>query len=448
MPIEVVMPALGLTVDKGIVSEWLKHEGETVTKGESIFLVDADKAVTEVESPASGILAKILVQENIEVPVFTVMAVITEEGEKLADLSITKTNVDRVEAHQTKYLALKETKPLSSAFSDHTSAPRAVPAARKQAKTYGLDLSVIVGTGPKGVILVKDIESVLASDQKQTEVNASSLAKKIAEKESVSLKDVEGTGVRGRIMRHDIESSSQTPQSQTPTLGSTVSMSKIRKIIADRMTQSAFSAPHIYFFSEIHMDPLLNFRKEIQPDFESAYNLKVSINDFLIKAVALAIQEFPVINARIEKDQIHISPLINVGLAVAQPEGLIVPVIKNANQLGLADICKLREDSVNRARTGKLLLSETEEGTFTISSLASFDITHFTAILNPPQSGILSVGKLDEKLVMMDGQVCCKKVIQFGLSVDHRIIDGAIAAGFLQNLKKKIEKPNFTFCVS
>jgi pyruvate dehydrogenase E2 component (dihydrolipoamide acetyltransferase) len=222
-------------------------------------------------------------------------------------------------------------------------------------------------------------------------------------------------------------------------------MSSVRKVIARRMSESAFTAPHIYFFTEVWMEPLMEFREKVVPDFEKHFGVRPSVNDFLIKAVALNILDFPMLNAQVKGDEIRIMPEINVGLAVAVPEGLIVPAIAQADRAGLVDIVRQRTDLVERARKGRLSLAEMERGTFTISSLATYDITHFTAILNPPQSGILSVGKLDEKLAMVDGQVRVKRITRFGLSVDHRIIDGAVAADFLQNLKWKLEKPAFTF---
>jgi len=222
-------------------------------------------------------------------------------------------------------------------------------------------------------------------------------------------------------------------------------MSSVRKVIARRMSESAFTAPHIYFFTEVWLDPLLDFRKMVLSDFEKHFNLRPSINDFLIKAVALNILDFPMLNAQLKGEEIHIMPEINMGVAVAVAEGLIVPAVPNADRIGIVEIARQRADLVGRAREGKLTLPEMERGTFTISSLARYDITHFTAILNPPQSGILSIGKTDEKLVMIEGQVRVRRVAQFGLSVDHRIIDGAVAADFLQNLKWKLERPSFTF---
>jgi len=315
------------------------------------------------------------------------------------------------------------------------------------AKEYGVDLSQISGTGPNGVILLKDVEGVLAAESKISAVKASTLARKLAEKEGVPLKEVGGTGIRGRVMQADVKAYLERPTATAagPPLGSTISMSTIRRVIARRMSESAFNAPHIYFFSEVWLDPLLQFREEVLPVFDKHFNLRPSINDFLIKAVALNIADFPMLNAQLKGEEIHIMPEINIGLAVAMPEGLIVPAIPRADRVGLVEIVRQRSDLVARAREGRLILQEIERGTFTISSLAQYDITHFTAILNPPQSGILSVGKTDEKLVLVDGQVRVKRMTTFGLSVDHRIIDGAVAADFLQNLKWKLERPAFTF---
>jgi pyruvate dehydrogenase E2 component (dihydrolipoamide acetyltransferase) len=211
------------------------------------------------------------------------------------------------------------------------------------------------------------------------------------------------------------------------------------------MVHSNFTAPHVYFFNDVDAGKLTALREEIVQDFEKNEGVRISMNDFVIKAVALTLREFPLLNAMVSGEEIRIFPEINVGLAVAMEDGLIVPAIPNADELGLREIALYRADLVERARLGKLTLAEMERGTFTISSLAQFDITFFTAILNPPQSGILTLGKMEEKPVVRDGQVVIRKIIRQGLSVDHRIVDGAVGAQFLQSLKKKLENPYYTF---
>jgi pyruvate dehydrogenase E2 component (dihydrolipoamide acetyltransferase) len=223
-------------------------------------------------------------------------------------------------------------------------------------------------------------------------------------------------------------------------------MNSKRQVIARRMAQSAFSAPHVYFFAEGNLERLIRLRDSIAEEFEKSFQVRISINDFLIKAVALAIREFPLLNARIQGEkEIYVNPEINIGLAVALDDGLIVPAVPQADRSGLGEIARLRSDLVDRARQGKLTHEEIDRGTFTISSLANYDITFFTAILNPPQSGILSVGKMQEQLYLEKGEAKARKVCQLGLSVDHRIIDGAVAAQFLQRIQKNLENPYYSF---
>ncbi|HSB07508.1 MAG TPA: 2-oxo acid dehydrogenase subunit E2 [Thermodesulfobacteriota bacterium] len=326
---------------------------------------------------------------------------------------------------------------------------RAVPSARWRAKKEGIDLSLVKGSGPKDIILPRDIEkfkttkSAIKTITHAKKMWASSLARKLAEKKGISLKGVEGTGNRGRVMMADVMRALEEgviPESAKAMFGRTFPMSQMRRVIAKRMSQSAFTAPHIYFFTDVEMDTLDKLREEVLPEFEKNFKIRISINDFLIKAVALTIREFPMLNAIVKGEEIVVMPEINIGLAVALEEGLIVPAIAQADQLGLGEISRIRADLVERARTRKLKLEEIERGTFTISSLAQFDITFFTAILNPPQSGILSIGKTVDHLALKEGKITLQKIARFGLSVDHRIIDGVVAATFLQSLKNRLEK--------
>jgi pyruvate dehydrogenase E2 component (dihydrolipoamide acetyltransferase) len=325
----------------------------------------------------------------------------------------------------------------------------AVPVARKMAEEKGVDLSLVTPTGPHGTIMKKDVETYLVSaipDKRPQK--ASSLARKVAEEFKVPLDSIQGTGIQGRIVKGDVLKAVEQlePVSKGEVLfGKSIPMNKIRQVIARRLSESAFTAPHIYLFIEISMERILHLRESILEDFEKQFNVRLSINDFLIKALASAIQKFPLLNAMAKGNEIYIHPEINIGLAVALKDGLIVPAIRLADKLGLGAIAQQRSDLVDRARKGKLTLDEIERGTFTISSLSNFDISFFTAILNPPQSGILSVGKIQDQLYLENGEVKAKKVTHFGLSVDHRIIDGALAAEFLQTVKKIVENPNFYF---
>jgi pyruvate dehydrogenase E2 component (dihydrolipoamide acetyltransferase) len=335
---------------------------------------------------------------------------------------------------------------------------RAVPAARRKAREKKIDLAKVSGTGPEGVILVRDVESfqtVLPSaspDLPGSGVLVSPLARRLADSCCLSLTDISGTGSHGRITLADVmraagrtKGISPTPGEGRALFGQTLPMSRVRKVTAKRMAQSAFTAPHICFFSDVLLDPLLQLRNEILSEFEKKCGSRISFNDFFIKATALTISEFPLLNAKVQGEEIVVLPQINIGVAVAMEEGLIVPAIPRADILNLGEIARMRSDLIGRARSGKLKMEEIERGTFTISSLAQFDILFFTAILNPPQSGILSIGQTTERIFLKEGKVGTQKMARFGLSVDHRIIDGAVAAAFLQALKRKLEHPLLTF---
>jgi pyruvate dehydrogenase E2 component (dihydrolipoamide acetyltransferase) len=458
MAVEVVLPALGLTVEKGKILKWLKREGETVAKGDSLYEVEADKVTTEVESPASGVLRKILIPEGVEVPILTIVAVITDDKEKLPEKYLTMGTAKPKKMEAPEIPRIQEHSVFVTSGPSEIKAP---PAARKLAKDRGIDLLSIRGSGPGGTVLVKDVESFLATEgQAGARILATPTARKLAEKEGIALASIQGTGISGRVMRADVMGAKAgvKPEGPKPArisvkpppvskyqLGQTIPMNSIRKVIAKRMAQSKFTAPHIYFFNDVDMEKLLTLREEILTEFEENEGIRISINDFLIKAVALTLREYPLVNSMVFGEEIRIFSEINVGLAVAMEDGLIVPAIPRTDQLSLGEIARCRADLVNRARQAKLTIEEMERGTFTISSLAQFDITFFTAILNPPQSGILTVGKLEEKPVVRNGQMVIRRIMKEGLSVDHRIIDGAVAAQFLQSLKKKLENPYTTF---
>jgi pyruvate dehydrogenase E2 component (dihydrolipoamide acetyltransferase) len=296
---------------------------------------------------------------------------------------------------------------------------RVAPLARKIAEKEGIDLSLVKPTGPHGTIMKKDVETYLAAiqhqkvEKKELEIHVS---EKVAKAEMVP-----------------------TPPRLIP--GQKVPLSIMRKTIARRMVKSASSAPHLCLFSELGMDALLEMRETIKASYKEPSQFSISMNDFLMKATALTLREFPYLNARWGEEEIQLMEEINIGLAVALDDGLIVPAIPEVDRLGLEEIARQRIDLVERARQGKVQKFELERGTFTITSLANFGVTHFTAIINPPQSAILSVGATQERLVMQEGRVGSKRFAIAGLSIDHRVTDGSYGAAFLDSLRKKIEKP-------
>jgi pyruvate dehydrogenase E2 component (dihydrolipoamide acetyltransferase) len=403
MAVEVIVPSLGEVVEEVTILHWLKSEGDRVNKAEPLLEVESEKVTTEIGSPASGILGKILYPEGSKVGITQVVAVIVAEGEALP------------EAYRALPLgiaaqAVRQGTPISEKRMDRL---RAAPLARKIAEKEGIDLTLVQPTGPHGTIMKKDVEAYLASVQKK-----------------------EGSGRAEGI---------PVPTGAQAMPGQKVPLTSMRKTIARRMVKSAFSAPHLCVFSELGMDALLEIRENLRASHKGPLEFRISINDFLMKAVALTLKEFPYLNARWEEEEIQLLEEINIGLAVALEEGLIVPAIPGVDHLGLEEIARQRIELVERARQGKLQKIELERGTFTITSLATFGVSHFTAIINPPQSAILSVGATQEKLVMQEGKVCSKRVAIAGLSIDHRVADGAYGAAFLDSLKRKIENPTLTF---
>jgi len=436
-----------VVVESAKIIRWLKKEGDPVIKGEPLIEIESEKVSTEIIAPASGILGPLLYPEGAEVPITKIVTVVLAKGESLPDWFLREK-----EAVQ-KGIPAPASEAVSSPPAARPVAPlKAAPAARKLAEQKGIDLSEVKPTGPHGTIMIKDVEAYLASPPEsaaEKAAKATPVARKVAEDLRVPLKGVPGTGVLGRVMKEDVlrAAAGVEPAARAEGMwGKVIPMSNKRQVIARRMAQSAFTSPHVYFFAEVSMEGLIHLRDSIMEDFEKAFQVRISINDFLIKAVALAIRDFPLLNSRIQGEkEVYVSPEINIGLAVALEDGLIVPAIPRADRSGLGEIAQLRLDLVGRARQGKLTHEEIDRGTFTISSLANFDINFFTAILNPPQTGILSVGKMQEQLYMENGEVKAKKVTQLGLSVDHRIIDGAVAAQFLQKIKKNLENPYYAF---
>ncbi|NIS59448.1 MAG: 2-oxo acid dehydrogenase subunit E2 [Proteobacteria bacterium] len=442
MATEVIIPALGVVVEEVKILKWLKSEGDLVKEGEPLLEIESEKVTTEITSPASGILGCILYPEGVEVPITRVAALIVAEGEAVPESYRQKLEEAPPQSMHTRVPSVLMTEKPARRL-------KAAPAAQKLAEKRGVDLSLVRPTGPHGTIMKKDVEAYLASaTSRKPPQRVSTLARKEAERLQVPVEGIQGTGIRGRVMKADVlraAGEAKAVSEKEDLFGKVIPMNKMRQVIARRMSESASSAPHIYLFIDINMEKVLNLREIILEGFEQQFNVRPSINDFLIKAVGLTIREYPLLNARIKGDEIHVHPEINVGLAVALDDGLIVPAIPRADELGLGTIAQMRADLVDRARKEKLTIEEVQRGTFTVSSLANFDISFFTAILNPPQSGILTVGKTQDQLYLEDGQVKTTKVANCGLSVDHRIVDGSVAAAFLQSLKKELEKPSYAF---
>ena len=402
----VTMPRLSDTMTEGTVATWLKNVGDVVEEGEILAEIETDKATMEFESFNQGTLLYVGLQEGEAAPVDSVLAIIGPKGTDVADIAANYKKVD--------------------------DAPKKETAKAETSKT-------VVATKPEK-----------KKSEKKTSVNserifASPLAKKMAEDKGIALNRVSGSGENGRIIKKDIEN--YQPASSSANLGvfvpsgeektEDISNSQMRKVIARRLGESKFTAPHYYLNVEYDMENAIAFRKQ----FNTLPDIKISFNDIIVKASALALKQHPQVNSQWFDDRIQLNHHVHVGVAVAVEDGLVVPVVEFTNEKSLPQIGAEVKDYAVRARQKKLTPQEMDGSTFTISNLGMFGVESFTSIINQPNSAILSVGAIVEKPIVKDGQLVVGNTMKLTLACDHRTVDGATGAQFLQTLKGFIENP-------
>ena len=439
MPTPFIMPKMDMDQETVIISEWLKKEGDQVEKGEAVIMIETDKVTSEVEAPASGRLAGVLYGDNEEVPVTQVVAYILGDDETEADLP---EGPDKKEKPDEEPLQADEPAP-----QPEKSQKSATPVAKRMAEAENIDLAQVPSAGDK--ITKDDVQAYLDSlESKETRVQvpATPAARRIAREEQVALGDVKGTGPRGRVQADDVTdfvaqaAQSQVQQKPEYTAGETLPLSRIRQRIAERMTSSYQTTPHIYLTVEVDMSEAEQSRKRMNKLADEA---NISLTAYLVRIVAWALKRNPMLNAGFEEDQIRLWEEVNIGIATAIDEGLIVPVIHNADQKSIREISQRLRQLTEQAREGALTRAEVQDGTFTISNLGMYGIQAFTAIINPPQSAILAVGTIQRKPVVVDDAdtIKVRPMMMMTLGADHRVIDGAVAAAFLAELVGALETP-------
>ncbi|WP_428068536.1 2-oxo acid dehydrogenase subunit E2 [Chryseobacterium gambrini] len=405
----ITMPRLSDTMTEGKVAKWHKNVGDTVKEGDLLAEIETDKAVQDFESEFNGVLLKQGVEEGGAAPVDSVLAIIGPKGTDVSGVGAPKATASSSEKPaEQKPEAKAEEKGAPAA--DHSSTDRVAisPLAKKMAQDKGVDINSIQGSGENGRIVKKDIENYQPSAAKPA-ASASSASPAAAQ---VALSFVQGEDT-------------ETPNSQ------------VRNVIAKRLSESKFSAPHYYLMVEINMDKAIEARKEIN----SLPDTKISFNDMIIKATAVALRKHPQVNSSWAGDKIIHRGNINIGVAVAIPDGLVVPVLKNTDQMNYTQISAAVKDMASRAKNKGLKANEMEGSTFSISNLGMFGIETFTSIINQPNAAILSVGAIIEKPVVKNGQIVVGNIMKLSLACDHRVVDGATGAQFLQTLKTYLESP-------
>ncbi|MDR1932312.1 MAG: 2-oxo acid dehydrogenase subunit E2 [Spirochaetales bacterium] len=424
----IVMPKLGLTMTEGTVTRWLKKEGESVAAGEKLYEVETDKLTNTVESPAEGVLLKILVDEMNTVACLTPVGVVGKAGEDISDLIAGAGGGDSPVPPAAPASAGDSAAPVKAASAGER--VNASPAARKLAKEKGIDLSRVSPANPGARISIEDVEKYLALSS-SPDVKASPLAAKMAAEQGISLADVPA---QGRVMSADVKARERQVSAQARE--ETVPMTPMRKVIAKRMLESKAISPSVSFDISIDMTALKSAREKL-----AAENIKVSYTDLLVKLTAKALLEFPRLNCSVDGNSIIYKHYVNMGVAVAVEDGLLVPVVRDAHLKGLAEISAEIKSLAKSAREGTLNPDALQGGSFTITNLGMYGIESFSPIINQPEVAILGVNAMSDTVVAIDGEMRIRPVMKLSLTADHRVVDGAVAAQFLSRLKKLLEKP-------
>lgn len=433
----VIMPALGMVQESGVLISWFKQEGDSVTKGEPLMEIETDKATVEIEAPESGFLGEVTAQAGDIVPVGQTIAWILAAGEKPpAQVSLNSQP--------------KLTSSISQQIPSRNVSVEASPLARKIAEEHGVDLALIKSNGKRiekaDVLAYIDstgrpkpeaasVVSTVASPTRLTP--ASPKARRLAIERGIDITTIKGSGPAGAVLAEDVplELVSAPSESNLETPGT------IWRIMAERMTASWTTVPHFYLMREVDAGNLIEWRTRVSDMVEKRSGPKPTYTDLLVKLIGFTLRDHPRVNASWANGNIQFNKDINVGIAVAVEDGLIVPVIRNADTASISEIAAQRKALVERAQNRKVRPVDISDGTFTLSNLGMYNVDAFSAIVNAPQAAILAVGRIADRVVPLNGQVVIRPMMAMTLSCDHRVVDGARAAQFLDDLANLIEQP-------
>lgn len=466
MAVEIIMPKLGVDMQEGEIIEWKKQEGDTVNEGDVLLEINSDKTNMEIEAEDSGVLLKIIRQEGDVVPVTEVIGYIGAEGESVDNIASSE-KTSEIPAPQSAdaapTVAPKEDVERPALATAQTVLPqgdgspvRATPAARKTAKEMGLSLGQIPGSGPKGRVHVEDVENF-----KNAQPKASPLARKMAADAGLDLASISGTGFNGKVMKEDIlaaiEASKpaqaaavkpvkeEKAKAELPEGVEIIKMSAMRKAISKGMTNSYLTAPTFTLNYDIDMTEMIALRKKLIDPIMEKTGLKVSFTDLIGMAVVKTLMkpEHRYMNASLINDaqEIELHKFVNIGIAVGLDDGLIVPVVHNADKMTLADFVVASKDVIKKTQAGKLKAAEMSGSTFSITNLGMFGTKTFNPIINQPNSAILGIGATIPTPTVVDGEIVPRPIMAMCLTIDHRLVDGMNGAKFMVDLKNLMENP-------
>jgi len=441
MATNIIMPALEMTQESGTLVSWLKREGETVAKGEPIMEIETDKVTIEIEAAASGILGGVLAHAGDVVPVGQTIAWILAPGESAPSAA----SVDLPSGRGVNAPAHTDSKPQPA----KTNFIEASPLARNIAEEHGIDLASVKSNGNR--IEKADVLAYINTHQTPPQpasvspdisspkrlVPASPKARQLAQERGINFSTVVGSGPDGAVVVSDVENVKAVAASSTHL----ETPSTVWRVMAERMSASWMTVPHFYLTREVDASNLIEWREKIISPVEKRTGIKPTFTDLLVKLIGFTLREHPRLNASWADGSIQWNKEINIGIATAIEDGLIVPVIQNADESSIGEIATQRSDLIERARTKKLRPVDISGGTFTLTNLGMYNVDAFDAIVNTPQAAILSVGRIADRVVPVNGQVVIRPMIVLTLSCDHRVVDGARAAQFLDDLANLIENP-------
>jgi pyruvate dehydrogenase E2 component (dihydrolipoamide acetyltransferase) len=430
------MPKWGMTMKEGKITKWFKKEGDSVQKGEELFEVETEKITNKVEAPASGTLFQIVVPEGTTVPVGTIVAVIAEAGEQ----------PERIEGVQMGEVVEAAAPAAGSPAPEQPEKPRekkfvlATPAARRLAKELEIDLLLVPGTGPGGRVTESDVTKYHEEGPPPPKITP--LAKEMAKQAGLDVSSISGTGEGGKITKEDVERALEVgvmeeevkPVQSIPFTG-------MRKSVAENMHASIQNTAQLTIFTEVDVTEMVRFLDLVREEHKKDETVRVSYNDIIILITSRALKRFPAMNSTLVGEEILIHHGVNMGIAVALPDGLMVPVLHDAHKKGLLQIAKEVRELARKAREGTVTVDEVTGGTFTITNLSMYEVDGFTPILRPPETGILGVGRVKEKPTVHNGEICVRPMMFLSLTFDHRVVDGAPAAEFLQTLARFLQHP-------
>ncbi len=438
MSVNVTMPKLGMTMKEGKVAKWYKNEGDSVEKGENLFEVETEKITNKVESPESGILFQIVVPKGASVPVGTILAVIAQAGEQ-------PERIEGIQAGETVEMKADSGKSQTSETEAGPAQKKRIlstPSARRVAKELGVDLASVPGTGPNGKIKEGDV--LKFHEQGPPVPKITPLAAEIAKQEGLDISEITGTGENGKITKQDVEralAAAKVVPEEEPSQVKAIPFEGMRKVIAGNMYASLQNTAQLTAFTEVDVTEMVRFRDLVREEYKRDDSVKISYNDIITMATARALMQHPIMNSTLIGEEILLHNTVHLGIAVALSEGLIVPKLRNAEKKNLLQIAKEVRKLAQKAREGTLCIEEVTDGTFTISNVSMLGVDGFTPVLNPPETGILGVGRVIEKPAVFEGKITIRHIMTLSLTFDHRVVDGVPAMTFLKTLARYLEHP-------